>query len=185
MFNKFVFICLISLLVITNQKNCREGTPIDKNDCFAREAPIGSHCCYTRPSLYYAFEEECREIEDYGEQREFIDKYGGRWLVECPDNIEYKIEKGNRCGLNEPTNPVDCWAYSTESKSCCYYNTTEKYTLPGKENQYIARCGWYKKKQGTIEDNDEFFDKAILSCFSLIYGVNFGLLFLIYGLFVL
>ena len=180
MFNKFVFICLISLLVITNQSACNEGgVPETKKDCFDREATEGNHCCYIQPSLYYPFEKRCQEIEDYGEQREFIDQYGERWLVECPDNIEYKIEKGKKCGLNIPSNPVDCWVYSTESKSCCFYNTTDS------NGKVESHCGWYKKKQGTIEDNDKYFNKAVLNCFSLIYGVNFRLLFLIYGLFVL
>lgn len=178
MFNKFVFICLISLLVITNQATC-EGIPDKKEDCFTRDVSKGYHCCYIQPSLYYAFEKKCIEIEDYGEQREFIDEYGERWLVECDDKIEYKIEKGKRCGLNKPQNPVDCWSYSTESKSCCFYNNTL-------ENGTITHhCGWYKKKQGVIKDNDKYFNKAILNCSSLFYEVNLGLLLFIFVLFLL
>lgn len=138
-------------------------SPTSESDCTSHSLSDG-YCCYATSPGYFPYEKRCVKItkDEYRKQREVIDEYGGRWKLKCKDGIDYAIKKGSPCGGYYPTNPIDCWLYSTESKSCCFKRTEDVsvtyYGVPAEMGVYATsktECVWNKKEQGNVTRNGD------------------------------
>ena len=137
--------------------------PTSESDCTSISIQDG-YCCYATSPGYFPFEKRCVKIskDEYRKQREVIDEYGGRWKLKCKEDITYSIKKGSPCGGYYPTNPIDCWLYSTESQSCCFKRTDNVsityYGIPAEMGLYATsktECVWNKKEQGNVTRNGD------------------------------
>ena len=168
-----VIFLLFTFLVLTNTSDLSlsplvscEGlsvAPTKESDCTSLSVTDG-YCCYATSPGFAPFEKRCVKVlkEEYRNQREIMDEYGGRWKLKCKQGIDYSTKKGSPCGGYYPTNPIDCWAYSTESQSCCFKRTDnvdiKYYGVPAELGLYATsktECVWNKKEQGNVTRNGD------------------------------
>jgi hypothetical protein len=139
----FIFLQLITAVILEANKKCEDSLPINPDDCYYRiDSKNPSFCCY----LYFSnnsIQSICKNLikahnlpfppKTYSFNKTEYQVSCGNTDLSIPNEDYSKI--GEKCGnyTNVPKKSTDCTYYSTSNNTCCYYhsNVTQTTTCFG------------------------------------------------------
>jgi hypothetical protein len=164
---------LLSILIFFNfsifysqsQRNCGNFIPKTNDECHVFNSP-GSYCCFVSNGLDN-FINHCQQINpaQYMTSKNWTIFGTHNMTVDC--GTVYSERNFPSCGNSTISSTDDCFPYSTESSSCCYYNYFG-----------IKGCIAYKKvSQSTVLGN------VVLQCQETFINTNFYIQLILFGIF--
>ena len=168
---KNIFFLILSGIILLKEvySQCSSVTNVTAANCYS-QSTNSSVCCMISSPGYSPKYQQCVSMSNssfIGQNLYTVN--GDAWYLNCSNAVpQYNI--GGPCGNPNPKWGSDCWQFSNDSNSCCYYNIGNVTTGP-------PACQWYgSKTYGNVTRGPKY--ENLMSCKGGNMIMTFGTLLL-------